>query len=91
MQIERYRQMTGEERLKIGCQLTDAWLERLTQQIRLEFPNASPDEFKALLRARIVRDKTADRLQAFKQLQSRWQLTPEKAAAWPSSVREGRR
>ena len=31
-----------------------------------------------------------DRLQAFKQLQSRLQLTPEKAVAWQSSVREGR-
>ena len=35
--------------------------------------------------------KKPDRLQAFKQLQSRLQLTPEKAAAWQSSVREGRR
>ena len=61
MQIERYRQMTGEERLKIGCQLTDAWLDGLRQQIRLEFPNASPDEFNALLRERIERDKAADR------------------------------
>ena len=33
----------------------------------------------------------SDRLQAFNQLRSRLQLTPEKAAAWPSSVREGRR
>ena len=35
--------------------------------------------------------KNPDRLQAFKQLQGRLQLTPEKAAAWQSSVREGRR
>ena len=32
-----------------------------------------------------------DRLQAFKELQNRLQLTPEKAAAWQASVREGRR
>lgn len=38
-----------------------------------------------------VAAKKSDRLQAFKQLQSRLQLTPEKAAAWQSSVREGRR
>jgi hypothetical protein len=59
MQIERYRQMTGEQRLRIGCQLTDAWLDGLRQQIRLGFPNASSDEFKALLRERIERDKEA--------------------------------
>ena len=35
--------------------------------------------------------KNSDRLAAFKQLQSRLQLTPEKAAAWQSVVREGRR
>ena len=38
-----------------------------------------------------VAAKDADRLEAFKQLQSRLQLTPEKAAAWQSAVREGRR
>lgn len=32
-----------------------------------------------------------DRLQAFQDLQRRPQLTPEKAAAWQTSVREGRR
>jgi len=32
-----------------------------------------------------------DRLQAFKDLQRRLQLTPEKAASWQASVREGRR
>jgi hypothetical protein len=35
--------------------------------------------------------KNADRLQAFRQLQGRLALTPEKAAAWQSAVREGRR
>ena len=38
-----------------------------------------------------VAAQNPDRLQAFKQLQSRLQLTPEKAAAWQSAVREGRR
>ena len=37
-----------------------------------------------------VAAQNPDRLQAFKQLQSRLQLTPEKAVAWQSSVREGR-
>ncbi len=31
------------------------------------------------------------RLEAFKELQRRLQLTPEKAAVWAASVREGRR
>jgi hypothetical protein len=35
--------------------------------------------------------KTSDRLQAFKELQHRLQLTPEKAAAWQASVRDARR
>ena len=36
-------------------------------------------------------EKNPDRLQAFKDLQRRLQLTPEKAAAWQAPVREGRR
>ena len=35
--------------------------------------------------------KTSDRLQAFKELQRRLQLTPEKAAAWQAAVRDARR
>lgn len=35
--------------------------------------------------------RNSDRLQAFKELQSRLQLTPEKVAGWQASVREGRR
>ena len=35
--------------------------------------------------------KTSDRLQAFKELQRRLQLTPEKAAAWQASIRDARR
>lgn len=34
--------------------------------------------------------KTSDRLQAFKELQRRLQLTPEKAAAWQADVRDAR-
>jgi hypothetical protein len=34
---------------------------------------------------------SSDRLQAFKELQRRLQLTPEKAAAWQSSIRDARR
>jgi hypothetical protein len=34
---------------------------------------------------------SSDRLQAFKELQRHLQLTPEKAAAWQSSVRASRR
>ena len=35
--------------------------------------------------------KISDRLQAFKELQRRLQLTPEKAAAWQAAVRDARR
>ncbi len=35
--------------------------------------------------------KTSDRVQAFKELQRRLQLTPEKAAAWQAAVRDARR
>jgi hypothetical protein len=35
--------------------------------------------------------KTSDRLQAFKELQRRLQLTPEKAASWQAAVRDARR
>jgi hypothetical protein len=35
--------------------------------------------------------KSADRLQAFRELQRRLQLTPEKAATWQAAVRDARR
>jgi hypothetical protein len=35
--------------------------------------------------------KPSDRLQAFKELQRRLHLTPEKAAAWQNAVRDARR
>jgi hypothetical protein len=35
--------------------------------------------------------KSSERLQAFKELQRRLQLTPEKAAAWQGAVRDARR
>jgi len=35
--------------------------------------------------------KSSERLQAFRELQRRLQLTPEKAAAWQAAVRDARR
>jgi len=35
--------------------------------------------------------KSSERLQAFKELQRRLQLTPEKAAGWQAAVRNARR
>ncbi len=40
--------------------------------------------------APVAGDK-ADRFQSFRELQRRLNLTPEKAATWQASVREGRR
>jgi hypothetical protein len=68
--------------LEIVEQLSRAWGVSKEEAVRRAVTQAD---------AAPVAVKNSDRLAAFKQLQSRLQLTPEKAAAWQSAVREGRR
>ena len=52
-QIERYRQMTGERRLKIALDLHELSCNVAREGIRRQHPNASEAEVEKLLRARL--------------------------------------
>jgi hypothetical protein len=53
-QIERYRQMTGEERLALGLRLHELSCEVAREGIRSQFPDISEDEVERKLRERIA-------------------------------------
>jgi hypothetical protein len=53
-QIEKYRDMTGEERLKLALDLHELSCEIAREGIRCQHPGASPDEVEHLLRERIA-------------------------------------
>ena len=52
-QIEKYRQMSGNERLKVGLRLHELSCEIARDQIRASQPNASNEEVAEELRRRI--------------------------------------
>ena len=52
-QIERYRAMTGEERLKIALDLHEFACDIAREGIRRQFPNATVEEVEQQLRHRI--------------------------------------
>lgn len=53
MQIERYRKMTGEERLLIALRLHELSCEIAREGIRAQFPDASKEEVERKLAERI--------------------------------------
>jgi Rv0078B-related antitoxin len=53
-QIEKYRAMTGEERLKLGLDLHELSCEIAREGVRHQHPDAGPDEVERLLRKRIA-------------------------------------
>jgi len=53
MQIERYRQMTGEERLTIALRLHEFACNISREGIRQQHPHADEAEVERLLRKRI--------------------------------------
>jgi hypothetical protein len=53
-QIERYRAMTGEERLEIALQLHRFACETTRDGIRHQHPDATSDEVDRMLRERIA-------------------------------------
>ena len=53
LQIERYRQMTGEQRLKIALDLHELACDVCREGIRHQFPNADAAEVERRLRERI--------------------------------------
>lgn len=52
-QIERYRQMTGEQRLKIALDLHEFACNVAREGIRRQFPDADETEVERQLRRRI--------------------------------------
>jgi hypothetical protein len=52
-QIELYRAMTGEQRLKISLDLHEFACNVAREGIRRQFPGATPEEVEAHLRKRI--------------------------------------
>jgi hypothetical protein len=61
-QIERYRQMTGEQRLLIALHLHELSCEVARDGIRGRYPNANPEVIEEQLRSRLrltyCRDET---------------------------------
>ena len=57
IQIERYRQMTGEERVTIGFEMTRRWLEELKEEIQRVHRDVGQEELKKLMRLRIEMTK----------------------------------
>jgi type II secretory pathway predicted ATPase ExeA len=53
MQIERYRQMTGEQRLDIALRLHELACDIAREGIRYQHPDADEAEVERLLRQRI--------------------------------------
>ncbi len=53
-QIERYRQMTGEERLDVSLRLHEMSCEISREGIRAQHPRANAEEVERLLRERIM-------------------------------------
>jgi hypothetical protein len=53
-QIEKYRAMTGEERLKLAFDLHELSCEIARDGIRHQHPEANPDEVERRLRERIA-------------------------------------
>jgi hypothetical protein len=53
-QIEKYRSMTGEERLRVALELHELACEVSRCGIRHQHPKATPEEVERLLRERIA-------------------------------------
>lgn len=53
-QVEKYRAMTGEDRLKVALDLHELSCEIARDGIRHQHPEASTEEVERLLRERIV-------------------------------------
>jgi hypothetical protein len=52
-QIERYRAMTGEQRLAVALELHELWCENAREGIRRQHPAADATEVERLLHRRI--------------------------------------
>jgi hypothetical protein len=62
-QIERARRMTGDERVREGLALWDRSLRIMTDGIRHQFPDASPEKVRQIRRERLARIRRIESLQ----------------------------
>ena len=53
LQLQRYREMTGEQRLRIGLGLFESSVEISRQAVRDRFPDADPEEVEERVQRRI--------------------------------------
>lgn len=60
-QIERYREMSGEERLAIALNLHELACDIAREGIRAQHPEANEDEVERLLQVRISLAPTVDK------------------------------
>ncbi len=54
-QIERYRQMSGEQRLEIGFRLNELARKQARERIRSELPGATEEEVERIPKERILK------------------------------------
>lgn len=59
-QIEMYRKMTGQQRLKIAMNLHELSCQVARAGIRHQFPNATPEQVEEKLRERIAMSRKND-------------------------------
>ena len=57
-QIERYRAMTGEQRLKIALDMHESECNALRSEIRLRHSDATDEEIEQLLRKRLELERS---------------------------------
>ena len=65
LQLQRYREMTGEQRLRIGLGLFESSVEIARQAVRDRFPDADPEE---------VEERVQRRIRAGYEIQQRWEI-----------------
>jgi hypothetical protein len=60
LKVERARRMTGDERLREGLDLFDRALHLMTDGIRHQFPDATPDEVRRIRRERLAKIRAVE-------------------------------
>ena len=59
-QVERARRMTGDERVREGLALFDRALRLMSDGIRHQFPDATPEDVRRIRRERLAVNRTAE-------------------------------
>jgi hypothetical protein len=59
-QVDRARRMTGDERFREGLALFDRALRLMSDGIRYQFPDATPDEVERIRRDRLATNRACE-------------------------------